>query len=435
MKKRAPTPRTSRRRAPGAPATTAALRAENTALRNQQAATSEILRVISRSPRDVQPVFDAIVDNARRLLGARTAVVTRLEGDQIHMAAFTSTNAAADSALREFYPLPLSGASAHARAVRAVAPINVGDVEMDATMSPTSRQVARARGYRSMLVVPIVHGGEAVGTISVSRPESGAFTPAEIALLQTFADQAVIAIENVRLFTELRESNRELTKALEQQTATSDILRVISSSPTDVQPVFDAIASSAARLCDASFCIVFRFDGEMITVAADDGRSPGTLDIIKATYPSPPGRQSMAARAIADRRVISIADAQNPAAYPYEGEHQAERARSIGYRTILAVPMMRGDTAIGSINVARLEKIPFTDTEVELLKTFADQAVIAIENVRLFTELQATNRDLTTALDKQTATSDILRVISRSQTDLQPVFEAIVSSAVRLLRA
>jgi signal transduction histidine kinase len=221
----------------------------------------------------------------------------------------------------------------------------------------------------------------------------------------------------------------EIAALREQQAATSEILRVISSSPTEAQPVFDAIASSATRLCDATFCIVFRFDGEMITVAADDGRSPGTLDVIRAAYPSPPGRQSISAQTIRERRVISIADTQNSIEYP----HRAERARAIGYRAILSVPMLRGDVAIGAINVARLEAIPFSDAQIELLKTFADQAVIAIENVRLFTELQTSNRELTTALDQQTATSEVLRVISRSRTDVQPVFDAIVANARKLL--
>src|SRR5215468_8383468 len=180
---------------------------------------------------------------------------------------------------------------------------------------------------------------------------------------------------------------RSLTEALEQQTATAEILRVISSSPTDVQPVFDAIAPRGARLCDADFCIVFRFDGTMITLAAHDGRSPGTLDVIRAAYPAPPGRRSISARTIFERRVVSIADAQDPSAHPPGFEGQADRARAVGYRSILAVPMHRDDAAIGAINVARLEVRPFTDSEITLLQTFADQAVIAIENVRLFTEL------------------------------------------------
>jgi len=227
-----------------------------------------------------------------------------------------------------------------------------------------------------------------------------------------------------RLEQRLEAALKREAGAREQQAATAEILRVISSSPSEIQPVFDAIASSATRLCDASFCIVFRFDGEMITVAADDGRSPGTLDVVRAAYPSPPGRQSFSAQAIRERRVISVADAQNSAEY----SHNAARARAIGYRAILAVPMLRGDTAIGAINVARLEAIPFSDSQVELLRTFADQAVIAIENVRLF-------KGTKEALEQQTATAEILRVISRSPTDVQPVLAAVVAAARRFCGA
>jgi GAF domain-containing protein len=426
-------PRGQRKRAPAAPARTAAavLRAENAALRDQQAATSEILRVISRSPNDVKPVFDTIVHSAKRLLGTLTAAVTRLIGDEIHLAALTMSDESADEEVRGFYPQPVSGSSAQARAVRTLAPVNIGDTETDERLSAAGRKVARARGYRSMLIVPIVHDGTAVGTISLSRPQPGPFTPTEVGLLQTFADQAVIAIENVRLFAEVEARNLALTTALEQKTATSEILRVISSSPTEVQPVFDAIAASATRLCDGLYGLVFRFDGEVITLVADHGSSPERLQVIRRAYPAPPGRASVSAQAILERRVIAIADAQSGTEYP----HIAGRAKAVGYRSILSVPMLRGDAAIGAIAVVRVEAVPFTDTQIELLKTFADQAVIAIENVRLFTELESRNRDLTESLDRQTATSEILRVISRAQTDLQPVFDAISRSVVRLFDA
>src|SRR5262249_49529674 len=220
-----------------------------------------------------------------------------------------------------------------------------------------------------------------------------------------------------------------LTEALEQQTATGEILRAISSSPTDPQPVFDTISASAIRLCDALYSNVYRFDGETITLVASDGASPERMDVIRRTYPAPPGRTSVAALAILERRVIAIANAQDDPGYP----DVAERARTIGYRSIVSVPMLRGGAAIGAISVVRAEAIPFTDTQIELLQTFADQAVIAIENVRLFRELEERNRAVTEALEQQMATADILRVISGSPTDVQPVFDAIVSAAQRLI--
>ena len=274
---------------------------------------------------------------------------------------------------------------------------------------------------------------------SAGAANRGAFTDKQIELLKTFADQAVIAIENVRLFTELQEKNQALTKAhaqvteaLEQQTATSEILRVISSSPTDIQPVFDTIAASATRLCDALFSLVFRFDGATITLVADDGSSPPErLEAIRSAYPAAPGRKSVAAQAILERRVIAIADAQSGSEYP----HFAERAKAIGYRSMVSVPMLRGDTAIGAINVVRVEAMPFTDTQIELLKTFADQAVIAIENVRLFKELEATeprpHRDPRAADGDRRDPARHLELADRRSAGVR----AIADSAIRLCGA
>ena len=219
----------------------------------------------------------------------------------------------------------------------------------------------------------------------------------------------------------LRHAHEETAAALERQTATAEILKVMAASRSDVQPVFDAIASRATRLCNASFCIVFRFDGTQIHVAADDGRLRGTLDVVRSAYPSPPGNQSVAGRAILEGRVISIADAQDT----HELPERAARARAIGYRSILAVPMMKGEAAIGTINVARLEVNPFTEAEVALLTTFADQAAIAIENVRLFNE----TRD---SLEQQKASGEVLTAISGSIADAQPVFDKIIESCQRL---
>jgi GAF domain-containing protein len=409
----------------------AELGARNSELRaalEQQTATGEILRVISGSPTDEQPVFEAIVDSARQLCEATYSTVLLTDTGQIRVAAVRGLDEAGVAAMRQAYPRPIARDTTTGRAVLDRRLVHIADSALDPEYTHPLRDNI---GLRSILSVPIFREGLPIGAISVWRPEPRPFTDTQIALLHTFAEQAVIALENVRLFKELEARNRDLTVALEQQTATSEILRVISSSPTDLQPIFDAIASSATRLCEAAFSVVFRFDGELITVAADDGRIPGTLDVIRSAYPSPPGRQSMSALAILGRRVICMADAQASEEYP----HLAERARAIGYRSILAVPMLRGDEAIGAINVARLEAIPFTDTQIALLQTFADQAVIAIENVRLFKELESRNSDLTVTLEQQTATSEILGVISSSPTDVQPVFDAIVRSAARLCEA
>ena len=412
---------------------------ELTTALDTQTATSDILRVISRSQTDVQPVFAAIVASAVRLLRADVSVLTRVAGDQIELAALTSTGDRGNAAVRAAYPLPLHSEWPHALSVRDRVPLNIADTETDPRAPETLRAIARARGFRCLVTVPLLHHDEALGAIAVARREPGGFTDDEIALLQTFADQAVIAIENARLLTELQQKNEALTQAhaqvseaLEQQTATSEILKVIASSPTDTQPVFDAIAENAARLCGVG-------DGHIVLVEGDALRAvsaTGQIVALAAGYNArrvPVSRESVAGRAIVDRATIHIADVADMSEAGLS-EVGALR-RQFGHRTMLATPLLREGAALGAIVLFRFEVRPFSERQIALLKTFADQAVIAIENVRLFTELQASNRELTTALDTQTATSDILRVISRSQTDVQPVFEAILDSAVRLLGA
>ena len=268
-----------------------------------------------------------------------------------------------------------------------------------------------------------------MGTISVARREARAFSDEQIALLQTFAAQAVIAIENVRLFQELEARNRELTESLEQQTATAEILRVISSSPTDVQPVFDAIAVNAAQVCEAGNANVYRFDGSLIHLVASHGYTVEELSAVKEIFPIPPGRGGSTARAISTGMIVHIPDITADPEYAYAALVQA------GFRTNLSVPLLRDGKPIGAITVARRETRPFSDRQIAMLQTFAAQAVIAVENVRLFTELGARNRELTESLEQQTATGEILRVISSSPTDVQPVFDAIVRSAVPLCEA
>jgi GAF domain-containing protein len=412
---------------------------ELTTALDTQTATSDILRVISRSRTDVQPVFDAIVASAVRLLGAYTGGLTRIAGDQIVLAALTSTDDTGDAVLRSSFPQSLHSEGTHALAVRDRAPVNISDAQTDPRVSEAVHVTARIRGYHSQVAVPMLRHDEAVGAIAVSRREPGGFNDDEIALLQTFADQAVIAIENARLLNELQEKNESLThahaqvsEALEQQTATSEILRVISSSPTDLQPVFDTIVAHAVRLCNGQFGTLHRFDGHALDLTAHHNLTDEALGFLRSVYPRPVDPQSYSGRAIQGGHVVQVADIESEPDVPFV-------ARTVGrilrYRGQIVVPMLREGSAVGTLSLARAEPGVFSQSQVALLKTFADQAVIAIENVRLFTELQASNRELTSALDTQTATSDILRVISRSQTDVQAVFDAIVTSAVRLLGA
>ena len=243
-----------------------------------------------------------------------------------------------------------------------------------------------------MVVVPLLRHDEAIGAIAVTRREPGGFTDDEIALLQTFADQAVIAIENVRLFTELQTSNRELTTALDTQTATSDILRVISRSQTDVQPVFDAIVHSAVRLLGAYSGALTRIAGDQIELAALTSTDDAGDAAARARFPQSLQSEGPHAQAIRDRAPLNIADAHTDPRVP-EAAHAVARAR--GYRSLVVVPLLRHDEAIGAISVTRREPGGFTDDEIALLQTFADQAVIAIENARLLSELQARTAELT----------------------------------------
>ena len=393
----------------------------------QQTATSEILRVISGSPTDTQPVFDAIVTNAARLCDARDVFLVVVEDDALRAVAATGQSAA----LIEDYNarrVPISRGSVAGRTIVDRATMHVPDLAAASEEEfPEGRAVQRLFGHRTMLATPLLRDDVAVGAIVAFRFEVRLFSERQIALLQTFADQAVIAIENVRLFKELQEKNRALTEAhaqvseaLEQQTATSDILRVISSSPTDVQPVFDTIVRHGMRLTGAARCVLLGFDGEMLNVLAMHNVRPEGIDLIHRVFPLRASRQSVPGRAVLDRTPAHIPDVAHD---PEFGFHEA--ARAVDFRAVLAVPMMRGGIPIGAIVVQRPEPRAFMESEIELLKTFAEQAVIAIENVRLFNETKE-------ALEQQTATSDILRVISRSPTDEKPVFDAIAASSVRL---
>jgi signal transduction histidine kinase len=390
----------------------------------QQTATAEILRIISSSPTDVQPVLEAVAEHAARLCESFDSSIFRRDGDRLLLVAHHGP--IPFGRVGEF-AIPLTRGSLVGRSIIEHRAVQVTDLQTETEEFPLGAATACQFGYRTSLAVPLLRESAEIGAISIRRTEVRPFTDKQMALLQTFADQAVIAIENVRLFKELEARNRDLT-------ATSQILEVISSSPTDAQPVFESIAASALRLCDAKLCTVFRFDGKLIHLVALHAVSPEGAAAYRDAYPAPPGRSGGTHRAILTRSIVHIPDIREDPEY----ELQA-LARANDFGCVLSVPMLRDGHPIGAITVGRDVARPFSNEQIELLKTFGDQAVIAIENVRLFTELQEKNRALTEAhaqvtesLDQQTATSEILRVISSSPTDIQPVFSAIVKSATRL---
>ena len=376
----------------------------------RQTATADILRVISESPTDVQPVFDAIAERAMALCNADVGVATRFDGELMHLSNIYGSSQEAMEAVRPAFPMKPSRGSLSGRAVLEGGPVQIADMTSD----PEYALQAVAQEARSGLAVPLMREGRVIGTLMVAREQPGFFPDKLVTLLQTFADQAVIALQNVQLFNETQE-------ALERQTATAEILRVISSSPTDVQPVYDAIAERAAALCDAGLSIVTRYDGEFAHLAAING-APAIEAAFQDVFPVAPQRNLMVMRAIVDGAPVQTVNVESAAAYDSE---MKDTMLDAGMKTALGVPMLRDGHVIGSIGVARGSHGPFSDKEITLLESFADQAVIAIENVRLFNETQE-------ALERQTATSDILRVISNSPTDVQPVFDAISERAMAL---
>jgi signal transduction histidine kinase len=374
-----------------------------------QAATAEILRLISSSPTDVQPVFDAVLANALRLCEASFAAVFSFDGELVRNVAHLNASPAFARFLGGGGVRP-SRETTTRRCALERRTIHTADLMNDPEFSPPEAQ--RREKVRTSLSVPMFREGALVGVITLWRSAVRSFTGKQIALVETFAAQAAIAIESVRLFNETRE-------ALEQQKAVAEVLDVVTQLQTDVQPVFEVIGRNAARLCDALFSCVYRYDGELVHLVATHNLPRAAVDIGRTLYPMRPDRSQLSGRAVLTRSVQRLEDA---AADP---EYAAHVAVAGGWRRLLAVPMLRDGEALGVIAVGWLEPGTIPQARIELLKTFADQAVIAIEKVRLFNETHE-------ALEQQRASSEVLKAISGSIADTTPVFDKILESCQRL---
>jgi signal transduction histidine kinase len=388
-----------------------------------QTATGDVLNVISRSPSDVQPVFDVIAQTAERLCEAEYSMILRRSDDGLYRLAAHSNAAPSFVEWRKDNPMRPGDGSAVGIVLMEKVTIHIPDLLADARFTDfRGQQQAQAR---TVLGVPLMRVDEVIGVVFLARRHVKPFTNKQIELVTTFADQAVIAIENARLFEAEQASKRELAEALEQQTATADVLKVISRSALDVQKVLDALVESAARLCNAQDAAIFQVIGDGLRVVAHHGHIP----VLEHSIPLVRG--NITGRIVIDRRTIQIADMLAEVEYP----ESRRRALKSGFRTALGVPLVHADEVIGVIFIRRTEVRPFTERQIELVNTFADQAVIAIENTRLFEEVQARTRELTESLQQQTGTADVLKVISRSAFDLKSVLQALVESAARLCDA
>ena len=396
----------------------------------QQTATADVLKVISRSTFDLRLVLDTLTESAAQLCGADMAGICQREGTGFY---YASSFGFPDDWLdyTKARRLDTGRGSIVGRVLLSGVIEQVADVLTDPEY--TFLEPQRKAGFRTFLGVPLTREGKPIGVLVVARRTVAPFNAKQIDLVRTFADQAVIAIENVRLFEEVQKRTGELSEALQQQTATAEVLQVISRATFDLQTVLDTLVLSVARLCEADHAWLFRRDGEEYRWAASYGFSHEQHEDLKGILlqqRTVPGRGSIMGRVLLEGKTVHVTDVQADPEYQWRELQQAGQ-----YHTALGVPLLREGEPIGVISVTRSEIRPFTPRQIDLMTTFADQAVIAIENVRLFEEVQARTRQLQDSLDYQTATSNVLNVISRSPTELQPVLDVIIETAVRLCEA